>query len=100
ARTFLEERIAQTKSALEQAERSLVAYATAQQIVSIQEGDTADDRTQSLAANSLVALNSALTDARAKRVAAEQQWRQARNASPMSLPAVLQNPTVQALSEL
>ena len=71
ARTFLEERLAQTKATLENAERALVSYAAEQQIINIQDGDTANDRTQSLAANNLVALNEALASATAQRVSAE-----------------------------
>ncbi|WP_426026904.1 GumC family protein [Brevundimonas sp. TWP2-3-4b2] len=100
ARTFLEERLAQTKATLENAERALVSYAAAQQIINIQDGDTANDRTQSLAANNLVALNEALADATAQRVSAEEKWRQARTSSPMSLPEVLQNLTIQGLTEM
>ena len=100
ARTFLEERLAQTKATLENAERALVSYAAAQQIINIQDGDTANDRTQSLAANNLVALNEALASATAQRVSAEEKWRQARTSSLMSLPEVLQNLTIQGLTEM
>ena len=99
ARTFLEDRIAQTKRTLEDAERDLVEYAANQGIVNIQDGDSADDRTQSLASNNLVAINNALAVASAARVSAEEKWRQAQTASLLSLPEVLQNPTIQNLTE-
>ena len=102
ARTFLEERIAQTKGRLESAERQLVAYAANQQIINISEpGESGETSraSQSLTSNNLVALNAALGEARAARVAAEERWRSARNASLMTLPEVLQNPAVQRLSE-
>lgn len=100
AREFLEEQIAQTKGRLEEAERQLVAYAANQQIINVgsdegQEGGS----TQSLASNNLVALNSALASARAARVAAEEKWRSARTTSLMTLPEVLQNPSIQRLGE-
>jgi capsular exopolysaccharide synthesis family protein len=100
AREFLEEQIAQTKGRLEEAERQLVAYAANQQIINVgsdegQEGGS----TQSLASNNLVALNSALASARAARVAAEEKWRSARSTSLMTLPEVLQNPSIQRLTE-
>lgn len=102
ARTFLEERIAQTKDRLESAERQLVAYAANQQIINISEagegGDTSG-ASRSLTSNNLVALNTALGEARAERVAAEERWRSARTAPLMTLPEVLQNPTIQRLSE-
>ncbi|HEY0599441.1 polysaccharide biosynthesis tyrosine autokinase [Brevundimonas sp.] len=102
AREFLEERIAQTKGRLEEAERQLVAYAANQQIINVGESDEGDANggaTQSLASNNLVALNSALASARAARVAAEEKWRSARSNQLMTLPEVLQNPSIQRLTE-
>ena len=101
AREFLEERIAQTKTRLEDAERQLVAYAANQQIINISEpGENGDGgATQSLTANNLVALNNALAEARAARVAAEERWRSARASPVMTLSEVLQNPSVQRLTE-
>lgn len=102
AREFLEERIAQTKDRLESAERQLVAYAANQQIINIsepnEEGDSGGS-SQSLTSNNLVALNAALGEARAARVAAEERWRSARTSALMTLPEVLQNPTIQRLTE-
>lgn len=104
AREFLEERIAQTKTRLEEAERQLVAYASNQQIINVGEpseggADSAGGGSQSLASNNLVALNSALAEARAARVAAEERWRSARTSQIMTLPEVLQNPSIQRLGE-
>lgn len=102
AREFLEERIAQTKERLESAERQLVAYAAGQQIINISEpgeGSVDNGSTQSLTSNNLVTLNGALAEARAARVAAEERWRSARSSSLMTLPEVLQNLTIQRLTE-
>ena len=102
AREFLEERIAQTKDRLEAAERQLVAYAANQQIINISEpgeGGADNGSTRSLTSNNLVALNGSLAEARAARVAAEERWRSARTSDLMSLPEVLQNPTIQRLTE-
>ncbi len=101
AREFLEERIAQTKSRLEAAERQLVAYAANQQIININEpGEgTENNSTQSLTSNNLVALNGALAEVRAERVAAEERWRSARSSGLMTLPEVLQNSSIQRLIE-
>jgi capsular exopolysaccharide synthesis family protein len=102
AREFLEARIAQTKDRLEAAERQLVAYASNQQIINISEpgeGGADAGSTRSLTSNNLVALNGSLAEARAARVAAEEKWRSARSSDLMSIPEVLQNPTVQRLSE-
>lgn len=102
AREFLEERILQTKDRLEAAERQLVAYAANQQIINLTEpGASGADNgsTQSLTANNLVALNSALAEVRAERVAAEERWRSARSSDLMALPEVLQNSSIQRLTE-
>lgn len=102
AREFLEERIAQTKERLESAERQLVAYAVNQQIVNIgepSEGAAAGRANESLTSNNLVALNSALARTRAERVAAEERWRSASRSDLMTLPEVLQNPSVQRITE-
>lgn len=102
AREFLEERIVQTKERLETAERQLVAYASNQQIISVGEpsengGESGGSR--SLTSNNLVALNNALAQARAARVTAEERWRSARMSSLMTLPEVLENSSVQRLTE-
>jgi succinoglycan biosynthesis transport protein ExoP len=102
ARQFLEERIIQTKERLESAERQLVAYAANQQIINVREpgeGNPTGGATESLTSSSLVALNSALARTRAERVAAEERWRSAGASDLMTLPEVLQNPTIQRLTE-
>ncbi|WP_292068080.1 GumC family protein [Brevundimonas sp. UBA7664] len=101
AREFLEERIAQTKERLESAERQLVAYAANQQIINVAEpGEGGESGASgSLTSSNLVAANTALAQARAARVAAEERWRSARGVSLMALPEVLQNSTIQRLTE-
>ncbi len=102
ARGFLEERIAQTKERLESAERQLVAYATNQQIINVgepSEGVTSGGATESLTSSNLVALNGALARTRGERVAAEERWRSANSSDLMTLPEVLQNPSIQRLTE-
>ncbi|WP_332658283.1 GumC family protein [Brevundimonas sp.] len=97
ARRFLEERIAQTKVNLENAERQLVAYAENQQIINVREPATASGESQSLASINLFTLNGALAEATAARVAAEEKWRQARSAPARTQTEVLQNPAISAL---
>ncbi|CAN7274940.1 GumC family protein [Brevundimonas sp. LjRoot202] len=99
AREFLEDRIAQTKARLEDTERQLVAYAAAQQIINVSEGDEEGGASQSLVGTNLNALNNALAQATAGRVAAEERWRQASAAPVLSLTDVLQNQTIQRLTE-
>lgn len=98
-REFLEERIAQTKANLEEAERELVAYAVSEQIINLSEAGADSGGTRSLAASNLETLNEALSRAQAERVASQEKWRQASGADPANLPEVLQNPTIQRLVE-
>ena len=101
ARDFLEKRLAQVKQRLEQTERQLVAYATQQQIINLQDGGNSTDpnATQSLAAADLSALNSALASAKAQRIAAEERFRQSLRTPGLGATEVLQSPTVQQLSQ-
>lgn len=100
AREFLEEQIALTKAKLEETERALVLYASAEGIVNLTEpGPDGAGQTQSLAASNLSALNASLANAKAVRIAAEQRWRQARSVPLMSQTEVLQNPAIQRLTE-
>ena len=98
ARNFLEQRLATIRNRLEETERQLVAYAQAQGIVTLNvdsgtgEGGRSE---QSLDAASLVALNNALNEARAERIAAEQTLRQAQARASTQ---VIENPTVQTLT--
>ncbi|WP_051504199.1 GumC family protein [Sphingomonas jaspsi] len=77
ARNFLEKQINKARADLEQSEKLLVAYAQAQGIIttSTSQGVPNGD-TNSLQGESLVALNKALADATARRVAAEGAYRQ------------------------
>lgn len=70
ARDFLTERLAQSKKTLEEAERSLVTYAQENEILDI----VGTDGSTSLEANSLSALNAALTTAQNERIIAEQNY--------------------------
>ncbi len=99
ARQFLEDLIAQTKAKLEDSERQLVAYATQQQIININDGSNNPGENQSLASNNLVVLNGALAQARAARVSAEAKWHQASSAPLMSLREVFENPAIQTMTE-
>ncbi|SEN63408.1 capsular exopolysaccharide family [Sphingomonas gellani] len=78
ARDFLQRQIANTRRDLEKSERQLTAYAQQQRLISTGAGtaDTASD-TNSLTGNSLVALNNALATTQARRIAAEQRYREA-----------------------
>lgn len=80
ARNFLQRQIQRIRADLEQSERKLVAYAQQQGIINTgsgEEGAPAGDAA-SPQGQSLVALNQALAEATARRVAAEGAYRQAR----------------------
>jgi polysaccharide biosynthesis transport protein len=82
ARSFLEGRLADLRTRLEQSERDLVAYASQKGIVSLGRSTGADGKTQSertLIAANLEALNIALAAATADRIAAESRARSGAN---------------------
>jgi succinoglycan biosynthesis transport protein ExoP len=83
ARDFLQRQIATTRRDLEKSERQLVAYAQQQRLISTGGGpnDQGSD-TNSLTGSSLVALNGALATTQAKRIAAEQRYREAVSGGP------------------
>ena len=101
ARDFLEKRLAQVKGKLEDSERALVDYAASEHIVETSGGDEAGKSGvgQSLPAANLQAYNAALSAARTDRIKAEQRWDQAKSANGTGLAEILQNPTIQQLSQ-
>ncbi len=76
-----------------------MTYATQQQIINVNDGDNNPGESQSLASNNLVALNTALAQARAVRVGAQEKWRQASSTPLMSLSDVFQNVAIQRMLE-
>ena len=79
ARNFLLQQINKTRTELEKSERQLVTYAQAQGIINTGSGEAGSTITDasSLQGSSLIALNSALAGATARRVMAEGAYRQA-----------------------
>jgi len=76
ARKFLEEQLADLKNKLEDSERNLSAYADNKQIITLSSEQTADGKTisqKTLASSNLEALNAALAEAIADRIAAESE---------------------------
>ena len=79
AREFLQRQINKTRGDLERSERALVAYAQAEGIINTGTGETTGvSDANSLQGASLVALNTALAEATARRIAAEGAYRQSR----------------------
>ena len=85
ARHFLEKQIATVKAGLENSERQLVIYATQQNIINTGGGEAGKGSdTNSLQGSSLIAMNSALSQAQERRIVAEQNYRNAMRAGNTS----------------
>jgi len=101
ARRFLENRLEQTRQALETSQRRGNDYAQRNELITIGGGDgTSGERSmtgESLAAADLASINEQLADATSKRIEAEQRWRQATATPDMALPEILSNAAVQAM---
>nr|WP_283937904.1 polysaccharide biosynthesis tyrosine autokinase [Sphingomonas caseinilyticus] len=84
ARNFLEKQIAKTRTDLERSERQLVAYAQAQGIIVTGSGEAGSSPSDanSIQGESLIALNRALAEATARRVAAEGAYRSGVSVGP------------------
>ena len=91
AKTFLEEKIAQTKAKLEEAERLLVGFQRDQQIVNI-------DEKQNVLAQTLGDFNAAASKVQQERLKAESFY-SAFNADPEASPQIQENKAIQALKE-
>ena len=94
ARTFLNERIATAKAALEDAERRLVDYAQTEGILELNTGVG----NSSLDADSLVALNQELAKAQSERIIAEQRYRE--NLTSSSTQEILESEDLRRLRSL
>jgi polysaccharide biosynthesis transport protein len=93
AKTFLEERIAQEKARLEEAERSLLGYARDQEIFNVgKEGETT-------ASQNLQEFNAAFAQAQQARIKAESLYNQLQSSQSGDLPQVLENKLILSLQE-
>lgn len=101
ARKFLEGELEQARKRLEDSERLATQYAGANELIDIApvtNGDAAaTEARQSLVVSSLADANTALSQARAERVAAENAYRQARRSGDGS--EALVNPALNALRQ-
>lgn len=102
AQEYLQEQIADVRVKLQEAELKANAYARRAGIVkplatgSLDEGAA---EAATITATNLVAINQTYTEARAKRISAEQRWRAVANLPASQLPDVQQNLVVQTLVE-
>lgn len=100
ARKFLEQRLEQLRQRLEESERQLVAYASAQRIINLPGGAAADGSRlpdRSVDADDLIALDSALSEATADRVRAQARFEQAGGSGANT--EALTNPAINALRQ-
>jgi len=91
AKTFLEEKLAQTKARLEDSERALVEFQREQQIINV-------DEKQNILAQTLAAYNAAAAKAGEDRLKAEALYREFRD-NPESSPMMIENKSMGALRE-
>ncbi len=91
AKTFLEEKLAQTKARLEESERSLAEFQRSQEIINV-------DEKQNVLAQTLSAYNQAASKAGEERLRAEALYEEFKE-HPESAPQMMDNKSVVALKE-
>ena len=99
-RNLLQRQLAQLKERLDQSQRQLVAYASAQRIINLPaqtSGDGKSTSERSIIADNLAALNTALTQATADRIQAEARYQQAGRSGASS--EALRNQAINALRQ-
>lgn len=101
---FLRDQLREAQARLEQSEQESLAYARRTRIVDVsnaagnnKQGNSTQP--QSLIAAQLVQINNAYSEARARRITAEQKWRRVQGVPLLSIPEVFQNQGVQQLLE-
>ena len=97
AREYLAEKLAEAKTALEEAERAQVEYARANDLVNLDTGAAADEAPMSLTQRTLVNANDMLGRARAERIAAEERYRASTSGNVMQIPEVQESAYVNQL---
>lgn len=85
ARQFLESRLVQLRQRLEQSERQLVGYASAQRIINLQNANGGE---RSILSDDLTVLNNGLAEATADRIKAEARFREAGGRADQSSEAL------------
>jgi polysaccharide biosynthesis transport protein len=99
-RNLLQNQLAQFKERLDESQRQLVAYASAQQIINLpsQSGGNGESSSErSIVADDLAALNAALSEATAQRIQMEARYRQSGAAG--SSTEALRNQAINALRQ-
>lgn len=99
-RNLLQNQLAQAKDKLDQSQRQLVNYASAQQIINLPAQTSADGKVtteRSIVADDLATLNAALTQATAQRIEAEARFREAGSAGAST--EALRNTAISSLRQ-
>jgi capsular exopolysaccharide synthesis family protein len=99
-RNLLQRQLAQAKDKLDESQRQLVNYASAQQIINLPAQTTGDGKItteRSIVADDLAALNAALTQSTAQRIEAEARFREARSAGAST--EALRNAAINSLRQ-
>ena len=95
ARSYLNAQLMAARAELEKSQRQLNEYARAAGLVGA--NNPAGSSTGSVAQSTLSQMNAALSEARAKRIEAQQRLAAARGSNLLATPDVVNNPTVQRL---
>lgn len=93
AKTFLQERLEQVKTKLEDSEKALNEFARAQAIIKT------DDKQASVDSQTLQEFTVALAKVQQERIQAEATYGQMKAAKTQGIPEVLLNPTIQRIKE-
>jgi polysaccharide biosynthesis transport protein len=98
-RNLLQQQLSQLKQRLDESQRQLVAYASAQRIINLpsQTGDGRSTAERSIVADDLAALNAALSQAIADRIQAQARYEQAGRAGAST--EALRNQAINALRQ-
>ena len=100
ARNFISQQLDEARVRLETSERETNTYARTAGLIRTREAGTTNEggtSSGSVTTSSLMQINQAANEAKAKRIAAEGRWRAEQAAPLLSSQAVLSNPTVQDL---
>ena len=98
-RNLLQRQLGEFKAKLDESQRQLVAYASAQRIINLpsQSGDNKTSSERSIVADDLAALNASLSQAIADRIQAEARYQQAGRGGAST--EALRNPAINSLRQ-
>lgn len=94
---FLKGQLGEAQARLSQSEQRALDYARRTRIIEARSATPGDNAPQSLTTSTLVQLNGEAAGATARRIAAEERWRDVRGTPLMSISDVLGNPAIQGL---